>query len=140
MRIAYAGLIAFFLAFATACSPPKKEAVSDETTQTLDEKSLEEMRAESLAKIDKEACKAKGGEIHPEGMLGLWRCVVKYYDAGAICSDQKDCQGRCLVADDITVPDAPAGEAKGRCEADDSPFGCHAEIKDGVIQQTICVD
>jgi|GEM_PF-37661 len=105
-----------------------------------DEKSLEEMREESREKVDEEACAAAGGEVRQAGLLGLWRCVVPYADAGAECSDSSDCEGRCFANDDVTDYDAAPGAAVGMCEADDSPFGCFAEIENGDVAPMLCVD
>ena len=105
-----------------------------------DEKSLEEMRDESRAKIDEDACAAQGGVVQQEGLLGLWRCVVPYADAGAQCSDSSDCEGRCFANDDVTDYNAAPGAAVGICEANDSPFGCFAEIENGDVAPMLCVD
>lgn len=128
------------LVFAAACAPGADTENEDENGVENDGKSLEKMRDESLANLDQTACDAAGGEARQEGMLGLWRCVMPYADAGETCSDESDCEGRCLGADDITDYEAPAGEAQGHCEADDSPFGCYAEIRDGAVESMICVD
>lgn len=106
----------------------------------VDGKSVDEINADALADIDVEACEAGGGEVRAEGLLGAPRCVTPYPDAGEICSDASDCEGRCLGADDVTDFDAPDGEARGICEADDSPFGCFSEIRNGVAEAMICVD
>ncbi len=105
-----------------------------------DGKSLEELREESREKIDEEACAAAGGVVRQEGLLGLFRCVVPYGDAGTQCSDAIDCEGRCLARDDVTDYDAEPGAAVGVCEADDSPFGCFAEIENGDVAPMLCVD
>ncbi len=105
-----------------------------------DGKSVEEMREESLANIDEAACTEAGGDVRQEGLLGLYRCVVPYADAGEQCSDPSECNGRCLAQDDVTDYDARVGEAVGVCEADDSPFGCYAEVKGGTVEGMICVD
>jgi hypothetical protein len=99
-------------------------------------KLLEEMRAESLAAVDRTACAAAGGDVRQEGLLGLWRCVTPYADAGKPCRSKADCEGRCLA--EVDAP--PSGEIDGRCEADDSPFGCFAEVEDGVVGGFMCVD
>lgn len=103
-------------------------------------KSLEEARAESLAAIDRDACEAQGGEVRQEGLLGLYRCVLPYADAGKECRDSDDCMGKCLAQDDITDYDAAPGEARGVCQATDSPFGCYAEVVDGDVGAALCVD
>lgn len=104
------------------------------------EKSMEELREESRASIDAEACAAKGGEVRQEGMLGFYRCTVPYEDAGERCTDASDCEGRCMARDDVTDYDGVPGEAEGVCEADDSPFGCYATIEDGSVSGMLCVD
>ena len=72
-------------------------------------KTIEDMRAESLAAIDRQACEAGGGEVRQEGMLGMYRCVTPYADAGAECRSSSDCEGKCLVTDDTLVGDATVG-------------------------------
>lgn len=104
----------------------------------VQEKTIEDLRAESLAAIDKEACAAKGGEVRQEGMLGTWRCVVPYADAGKACRDKADCQGKCLLPPESEA--VTGGEANGACQANDSPFGCYAEVIDGKVAGAICVD
>ena len=101
-----------------------------------EQKTIEDMRAESLAAIDKTACAAAGGVVRQEGMLGMYRCVKPFADAGKACRSKSDCEGKCLATDDA----APDAEVVGVCQADDSPFGCYAEIEDGKIQPAICVD
>lgn len=105
-----------------------------------DARSIEEMRAAALARIDIEACQAGGGEVRQEGLMGLPRCVTPYADSGTACRDGDDCQGRCLADETTTDFDAPLGEMTGVCEADDSPFGCVGEIEDGRYTGLICVD
>lgn len=94
------------------------------------------MRAESLAAIDRAECEGAGGEVRQEGMLGMWRCVRPYVDAGKPCRDKSDCEGKCLATDDAM----PGDEVVGACQANDSPFGCYAEVVDGKIEGAICVD
>lgn len=101
-----------------------------------DEMTVEDFRAESLAQIDRAACEAAGGEVRQEGMLGLYRCVKPYADAGKACRGHADCEGKCLATDDA----APDAETIGACQANDSPFGCYAEIEDGKLAAAICVD
>ena len=98
------------------------------------------MREDALAEIDVEACEANGGEVRPDGMLGLPRCITPYSDAGKVCSGSSDCEGNCIGDDRVTDYNAPPGEQKGICEADDSPFGCYAFIENGTVDHTICID
>ncbi len=90
-------------------------------------------------KAEREACLAAGGEVGPGGMLGYDQCLQPYADAGQACMGAEDCEGRCLLSpesdDDVGQP-----TEDGVCQADDSPFGCYAEVDDGIPQFTICVD
>lgn len=134
------------LCLAAACSGgnPAQEPPKDKVANVADakvepppkEKTIDEMRAESLASVDQEACSKAGGEVRQEGMLGMYRCVKPYADAGKSCRSKSDCEGKCLAADDAT----PDQETTGVCQADDSPFGCYAEVEDGRITNAICVD
>lgn len=99
---------------------------------------IEDLRAESLAAIDKEACAAKNGEVRQEGLLGAWRCVVPFADAGKVCRDKADCEGKCLAPPESEA--VTGDEAAGVCQANDSPFGCYAEIVEGKIAAALCVD
>lgn len=101
-------------------------------------KTIDDLRAESLAAIDREACAARGGEVRQEGMLGTYRCTVPYADAGKTCRDKADCEGKCLLSPESKA--ATGEEASGACQANDSPFGCHAEIVDGKVAAALCVD
>ncbi len=93
----------------------------------------------AFADIDVEACVAKGGEVRLEGLRQLPVCVVSYPDAGKVCTDSSECKGRCLASEEITDYSA-SGDVKGRCEADNSVFGCTAEIKNGKADIATCVD
>lgn len=104
----------------------------------VQDKTIEDLRAESLAAIDAEACKADGGDVRQEGLLGTWRCVRPYADAGESCRDKADCEGKCLVSPDHDT--VTGAEATGVCQANDSPFGCYAEIEGGKVTAAICVD
>lgn len=128
-----------FVLLVAACAPTSSSHTDDEAV-TNDGKTIEEMREEAWAKIDKEACAAKGGEVRAEGMLGLPRCVIPYADAGAICTSSSDCGGKCLGNDEVTDYNAKPGEMRGLCAPNDSPFGCYAEIIDGTADAFLCVD
>lgn len=143
MRSVLASLVLFFCAAcsgpASAPAEPPAEAgdLADANADSAgEEKTIEEFRAESLAQIDRTACEAAGGDVRQEGMLGLYRCVKPYADAGKSCRGDADCEGKCLATDDA----APESESVGACQANDSPFGCYAEIEDGKVAAAICVD
>ena len=112
-------------------------AAGDITDVTSGEpKTIEDMRAESLASVDQAACAAAGGEVRQEGMLGMYRCVTPYADAGKECRSGDECEGKCLSTGDAMTGE----EGVGACQANDSPFGCYAEIEDGKVTHAICVD
>lgn len=100
---------------------------------------INEMRAQAWAEIDQEDCQAGGGEVVEAGMLGMPRCITPYADAGQTCRDSSECEGRCLSYDP-PEDSADIGVLTGQCEADDSPFGCYAEVLEGKSQGFLCVD
>lgn len=102
--------------------------------------SIEEMRAQSLAEIDQAACQSAGGEVRQEGMLGMYRCVTPYADAGKACRSGAECAGKCLAPPETETGGDPDAEVVGVCQTDDSPFGCYAEVENGKIAHAICVD
>lgn len=124
---------------AAANEEPEAESVAvGEIAETTsgEAKTIDEMRAESLAAVDQAACSAAGGEVRQEGMLGMYRCVTPYADAGKGCRGKSDCEGKCISTGDV----ATGGEATGQCQKDDSPFGCYAEVEGGVVQAALCID
>lgn len=148
MRLFLVSLAVIALAACSGKTPGDQPAPTEPTANAADANdagedaapeggaSIEDMRAQSLAQIDQEACKSSGGEVRQEGMLGMYRCVKPYADAGKACRSKSDCEGKCLATDDA----APDAEVTGVCQTDDSPFGCYAEVEGGKIQQAICVD
>jgi len=122
----------------TDAAGANEEALVEDVLQPPadDAKTIEDFRAESLAAIDQDVCAAAGGEVRMEGMLGMYRCVKPYADAGKACRSSDDCEGKCLASG----PEATGEEAVGACQANDSPFGCYAEIEDGKVANAICVD
>lgn len=74
-------------------------------------------------------CRESGGQR--DGLAGAV-CTFPATDAGKICTDSDDCEGRCEAGD----PTA----AIGTCSARISPFGCYSEMRDGVAQPALCVD
>lgn len=87
-------------------------------------------------------CTAAGGTIREVGLLGHPACEVPTSDAGKICRDSKDCEGRCLVEDwDGDRPPSVGTPAAGQCEASNLTFGCFAEVRRGRIASLfLCVD
>ena len=95
---------------ASACST----AIFEKEGKAREPNSIEEAREDAWAKIDKVACRKKGGEVRSEGMLGMPMCVVPYEDAGEICTDSTDCRGDCRADDRITNYNAPPGGCERR--------------------------
>ena len=100
------------------------------------ERRLEPVRQEALATIDIDECKNRGGTVQAVCLLGTPACVVPYSDAGDLCTSSSECEGRCLQADAAEVSEA----AFGVCESSNDPCGCFAELTDGVVGETLCVD
>jgi hypothetical protein len=84
-------------------------------------------------------CEAVGGRIEKVGRLGTEQCIQTYPDAGKTCSDSEDCLGECRIRDDL-MDVKPGKPVEGVCQAEDTPFGCHAWVVRGVAGPTICVD
>ena len=76
-----------------------------------------------------EGCRKAGGQR--DGLAGAV-CTFAAKDAGKVCTDSADCEGRCEAGD--------PGGATGICSARISPFGCYSEMRDGVAQPALCVD
>ena len=83
---------------------------------------------------DAAACAALGGQWLERVRL----CVIAYADGGKACTDDTDCEGKCLA--DTRVPPPASGPETGACAKDSNLLGCKAEILNGVRQQVICRD
>lgn len=87
---------------------------------------------------DAAACEAAGGFLDRRGMIQDLICVHPYADAGKACTDNQQCDGKCVTND--MEPGAEDGSIVGQCQADDALFGCYAEVVDGKAVRAICVD
>lgn len=89
-------------------------------------------------------------------------CVHFFSDRGKVCSDSKQCHGQCRYADASLFADPgtegtvlfknelsrnlPSNDQIGKpgsgyCQwSDDDRSGCNGAVKDGRIQEWICVD
>ena len=85
-----------------------------------------------------QACAAQNGAFSQQGRRGCYQCVLSYADAGKVCQDSADCQGKCKKTGEFT--DASVKNQSGQCASDSSPFGCYQTIEKGVAQPAICVD
>ncbi|WP_239805767.1 hypothetical protein [Croceicoccus hydrothermalis] len=85
--------------------------------------------------VDPASCEASGGFIDRRGRGQFETCVHPYADAGQSCTDNQQCDGKC-----VAEPDAGMTGVVGECQADDALFGCYAEVVDGAAVRAICVD
>jgi len=85
---------------------------------------------------DQTACTDFGGTYTRAGLLGYYNCFVDYTDGGSVCSDTSDCEGRCMAS---SIQDTSAQQT-GTCQLTSNPFGCNAEVINGVVQPGLCVD
>lgn len=128
-------VLPFIIAMVAACAaPPPPPPVDSGPT------SIEDARRKSWDEIDHRACNAMGGEVRQDGMMGLYRCVTPFADAGKVCRDASDCMGQCRTSDDVTDYDAAPGSQVGKCQVNDSPFGCYGTIERGTATAMLCVD
>lgn len=79
-------------------------------------------------------CAAAGGEWGPVGLMRTEACTLKSPDAGKVCSDSSECAGSCWS------DEAPGSKAAGFCQPTNMPFGCHSEVRDGIVQPALCAD
>ena len=91
---------------------------------------------QSSADLNPAACVAQGGEIRRVGRLQREACIILYTDADKPCTDNSQCQGDCRAEDMAPKP----GPVTGRCQADSSNFGCHADVVNGQVTAGICID
>jgi hypothetical protein len=82
------------------------------------------------------ACKAAGQFWSEQGLPGGPKsCAVRTTDALKICTDSAQCQGSCLVAENL-----PLGVAAiGSCSAWVATFGCYKYIEGGRVH-AMCAD
>ena len=83
------------------------------------------------------ACSLVGGWWERRGLPpgGPYVCDFPARDARKICTDNRQCEGRCLVAADI----ANGSPAIGSCSDSIRTYGCFKQIEDGVVRH-VCVD
>ena len=87
------------------------------------------------------ACPASGGWLQRDGLAGGLICVVAYADAGKVCTDGSQCQGRQCRAEPRYRPwPQSLLPTNGRCVATNNPFGCYSALTRGRLRGGICVD
>jgi hypothetical protein len=127
----------FVLASCSHFSDTKKPDTVAPGTSGIYEKII--VKGKLASRAERARCEAAGGTVGPGGMLGYDQCVQLYPDAGASCQSETDCLGRCLLSPD-SKDDVDQPTDDGICQATDSPFGCYAEVHEGKVHWTICVD
>jgi hypothetical protein len=85
-----------------------------------------------------QACRKRGGDWIPQGMLGTYNCVLKAPDAGKYCSDGSQCQSeRCIYSEGLRLP---GKQWMGTCAVNNSHFGCYQLVQNGNVTPALCVD
>lgn len=124
------GLLALGVFALGACAP---QPAAPEAPPAAGEQSF----SREMSAADKAACTSAGGTVQRRGRIQAESCVHAFADAGKVCTDSAQCEGKCVgSAGDATSATA----VKGQCQADDRLFGCYAEVKDGKAVNAICVD
>lgn len=125
-------LIAGCMADAPPPPPPVQNAVPAGDVAAPDVRDL----SAAMPAPDAAACRAAGGRIDRRGRMQTAMCVHPYKDGGKACTDNYQCEGKCVAA----VDDGPDGSVVGQCQKDDALFGCYAEVVDSKLVRAICVD
>lgn len=86
------------------------------------------------------ACARSGGFLDTRGRRQTLMCVHRYADAGKACASRSDCEGKCIAAPGEDGLPAAGMPVAGWCQADDRLFGCYAEVENGKVRSSICVD
>jgi hypothetical protein len=83
-----------------------------------------------------ETCREDGGSwLRGQDANHTQICLKPYSDAGISCENPSDCQGRCLAQFNEET-----SQNEGRCQKNNNPFGCFVEMKDGEMQEEVCVE
>lgn len=128
-------LSAALLALLTACSNP---AVGPAETASP---AAESPDAAPVAGSEQFAlqCERAGGTVKPVCRMQSLACVKPYADAGKPCASDDECAGKCL-ATQLGEGVERGMPVAGTCQETDYPCGCFAEVKDGKLDATICID
>ena len=119
-------------------SAPEQAAQHTDIQDTGDNAVAPDLRpmGETKPRPDASACTAAGGSLERRGRAQTTMCVHPYSDAGESCTDNLQCEGKCIAP----VDDGPDGAIVGQCQPDDALFGCYAEVVDSKLVRAICVD
>lgn len=88
--------------------------------------------------VEASSCAARGGQIKRVGRMQSEQCVIKYADAGKVCTSGEQCAGDCRI--EATPFPSEGQTAQGRCQAESQNFGCHASVENGKATAAICID
>jgi hypothetical protein len=114
-----------------ACAPPQSSAAGDPPRD-------QSTSPDGPSVADAKACSDRGGTWRRVCLMGTWSCVMPYSDGGKSCKDKKDCQGQCRYQGEGVLE--PGSPVTGVCQRNSDPCGCFAEVRDGKLQPTLCVD
>lgn len=133
-------LVVFVLAACATPEPAGEEdaTVASEPEMTVAPENMPTPPGMLLSEKDKANCLANGGTVERRGMMQAETCVTAYSDAGKVCRDGDDCEGKCLSYGQVGSP--PGEQVEGICERDDRTFGCFGIVEDGAIEAGLCVD
>lgn len=84
-------------------------------------------------------CQQQNGVMQKQGKAQCYICTIEYSDAGKKCQSSSDCEGGCYAFNEPV----PIGKANqfGQCASNNSHFGCHQKIENGVAKEgMLCVD
>jgi putative hemolysin len=121
MKVLFAGALALLLA---ACAAPPAETPAPPAAPAVE------------TNDPAAACRARGGALERICRMQSLQCVIRYADAGKKCSNDADCEGKCLAGEGV----ASGMRTIGRCQASSNPCGCNTPVDNGVAGPTLCVD
>lgn len=128
----------FALAACTSAVPAKDAPAATSVAQAPAPSTPVSDSVKAAAASDPAACAALNGTIRPICRMQRMSCVIAFRDAGRTCSNDTDCEGKCLLTDD--APTDPNTTVTGQCQANSNPCGCRSEVNGGKVTTTICVD
>lgn len=117
------------------------QAITEQTTKSdhQNQKPID-FKGKNATAEEAKICQEQGGHIKRVGRAQFQKCIIAYADAGKVCQDKSDCQGKCVLQPNSLQGDyAQDGHVYGVCSADNNPFGCYVTINNGK-PRGICVD
>jgi len=120
----------------SACAAPSAPIATEQTPKPELTITPPHIKDKYASAAETELCEAIGGIISRQGLAGFEMCVVPYKDAGKTCRDSADCLGQCRTDNAVNIGESTTG----LCQANNIPFGCFTEVKNGRAQPGLCVD